>query len=753
MGIFIKRPLCLFCFCFIASSLVACMLDGTTRIFLAVLSVVLFATLLFASRSFKKRRIGIISAAISIIFCFVAFLESYLAILLPQRTAQRLESESDTVVILVLDEIYSSEYSSKYFARLEYAGGEECSISSYLLCEYESDYKPGDVVCFVGSISQNSDSDAFGFPPERALTVVSSESERVVVNKYEGFDLQVMCAKLREKVQSVLYNRLDEETAAFSVGLLIGKTDMMDAQTVRDFLRAGLSHIMAVSGLHLVVLVGGAEFVLRRLGVKKGIRCLLFGILATLLLVLSGFSGSACRSVIMLVIAYIMSAMSRESDALTSLGVAGFLIILFSPSSVGDIGFWLSFLATLGLVSWLAIADKYINIRNKKGRLRHILSALITGALVTYTAGVFVSIISCFIFREISLVSIPANLAVTPLANVYLFFIPIIIFFGGIPILHVPIRLAASFWVYLIRTITSFFSGFGFSVISLNYPFARVITVCLAICIMVMLIIRMKRKYFILFPPIIATAAFFVCLSVHSAIATPLVSLADRGGQEAIVVSDGGSSIVVDLGDGRYSSLSAAAIASEENCATEFEALVLSRYRKSLPSSVDSFVRGEMVRELYLPIPCSQLEYELAMAISDIAERASVKLSFYKRMETISIDEVSIVVSDVGFYENGSESLSVLLGVGESAVCYAEASWQYSSISETTGAFLEVSEAALLGRRRIIIENGSIQYKLPLKIAVIDGVSLISAMSAGTSPEIYYPRVYGRVRICTLPVK
>ena len=100
----------------------------------------------------------------------------------------------------------------------------------------------------------------------------------------------------------------------------------------------------------------------------------------------------------MLLVVYLLFAISRDPDTLTSLSVAGALILLFSPASIGSISFWLSFLATLGIVLYSeTISSIRIKRHNFKSPIASTLMLVlrkILGALVvTLSANVFICII------------------------------------------------------------------------------------------------------------------------------------------------------------------------------------------------------------------------------------------------------------------------------------------------------------------------------------------------------------------------
>lgn len=136
---------------------------------------------------------------------------------------------------------------------------------------------------------------------------------------------------------------------ALPTALLTGNRDALDGQLRLAYKRLGLSHILAVSGLHLSVIVGGADFLMRKLTVSKRKKNVFLLLLILFFAMICGFSSSVTRAAVMLGLFYLAELLGERSDSLTSLVFAVALILTVRPFSVYDAGLWLSFLATLGI--------------------------------------------------------------------------------------------------------------------------------------------------------------------------------------------------------------------------------------------------------------------------------------------------------------------------------------------------------------------------------------------------------------------
>ncbi len=711
MGIFIKRPLFLFCCSFIGASLLARCVGGMTGRLCAFATFTLLA-LLFTVISFKKVKIkyGLIETAIACALAALAFAVSFLATDLPQRKAERAVGENRAVEFVVLGEEYSSKYSSKYNGRLLYTDKGRVDQKAYLLLGHEADLEVGDRVFLVGNIElEKREESLFDFPSEMKLSVDSVTDKDVMIvekGKIAFYDIGLLCAKLREGIKDVFLSRLEFDSAAMAVGITSGDDSLISASTVRDFRRAGLSHLLAVSGLHLAVIVGAIETFLVGARVRKRTRLGVNALLVTLVLVVSGFAESAVRSALMLFCGYGTYLLSRDGDAPTSLGVAGSLILLFSPLSVSSIGFWLSFLATFGLVTYLRIFNmRYEKLiaRKKNGFARQTVSLCaktVAAISVSLCANAFICIVFWIIFGEMSVIFPVANLFIASLAQAYLLLSLAVFTLGWIPHLGTLLSLCAKYLCLLITHLTAVFSSLDFSVVSLKYGFSGIIIVSCTVVLFILLVVKLKSKIFLIIPPTVGIAAFCICLCVHNALNTSVkgVYINDES-RDALVISYEDECAVIDVSDGSYGSLYNAYEASRELYATEIESVVLTHYHENHIPSLDRFFKNAMVRRLCLPFPSEDREVDIMKDLVRSAVENDVEYIIYKReVPFVFGDEFAMTVFDEASVSHSSKGIiSFILSAGGKMICYADSSWHESDGREKISHFAGASDALILG--------------------------------------------------------
>ena len=155
---------------------------------------------------------------------------------------------------------------------------------------------------------------------------------------------------LRNDIIETLVGALKNDIGALSAALITGDRYYLSDELTNSFRFAGVSHLTAVSGLHLGVLTGSTYFVFKRTGVNVKIRSSVIILMSLFYMALAGFSGSVTRAGIMFIAVFGAEFFNRKADALNSLGLAVFLMCL-NPFAVCDAGSALSVLSVLSLVT------------------------------------------------------------------------------------------------------------------------------------------------------------------------------------------------------------------------------------------------------------------------------------------------------------------------------------------------------------------------------------------------------------------
>ena len=223
---------------------------------------------------------------------------------------------------------------------------------------------------------------------------------------------------IRKKVISSLkeYHFNTDELAVINA-LLLGQRQDISDEVYNNYISAGAIHILAVSGLHIGIILLLLNFLLKPLeNIKKGefVKLLLILLFLWGFAIIAGLSASVVRSVTMFsFIAYAMH-FKRATNVFNILAISMFFLLLFRPSFLFDVGFQLSYIAVFAIV-W--IQPMLYKLWNPKLKMVDYLWQLLT---VTLTAQIGVLPISLYYFHQFPGLFFISNLIIIPFLGIIL---------------------------------------------------------------------------------------------------------------------------------------------------------------------------------------------------------------------------------------------------------------------------------------------------------------------------------------------
>ena len=216
---------------------------------------------------------------------------------------------------------------------------------------------------------------------------------------------------------------LPQSEAALVCGILLGDKSGLSQKLTDDFRAAGVSHLLAVSGLHMSTVAQLFLFLLLFLRVPKKPSAVLTAAGVFCFMAVTCFVPSVTRSGVMCLLCLAAPAFSRRADALNSLCCAGLLLCLQNPYSGADVGFLLSFCAALGLILCAGPVTDFLNRRLDRIRaLRPLVRPLNAVAGTSLSAALFTLPVLLPAFGLLSVIAPLANLLMLVPASLLLVF-------------------------------------------------------------------------------------------------------------------------------------------------------------------------------------------------------------------------------------------------------------------------------------------------------------------------------------------
>ncbi|MHB1390320.1 MAG: DNA internalization-related competence protein ComEC/Rec2 [Thermoleophilia bacterium] len=195
-------------------------------------------------------------------------------------------------------------------------------------------------------------------------------------------------------------------------GMVLGDDQVVPDDVIADFRDSGLLHMLAVSGENVVLLGFIVTLLLRGLMVPRLSATAVAIVVICLYVPLTGSGPSIVRAGVVGVLAMVSLLMSRQTDRNHFLVLAASVILSLNPYSLMDPGFQLSFAAVLAI---FLVAPVF------SGALSFLPATLREALAISMATGLATAPITLADFQQVSVVTVPANLAATPVATLVMF--------------------------------------------------------------------------------------------------------------------------------------------------------------------------------------------------------------------------------------------------------------------------------------------------------------------------------------------
>tara|TARA_R110002096_G_scaffold85280_3_gene196240 strand:- start:31 stop:2100 length:2070 start_codon:yes stop_codon:yes gene_type:complete len=276
-----------------------------------------------------------------------------------------------------------------------------------------------------------------------ALSSISTVEPAVVFNT-GTFSSNV--DQVREQIEASLLKNIHGQAGGVAVALTVGFRNHLSNETKEVLRRAGLSHLLAISGLHMGLVTASGFFIFEFLialvsGLSLRVMPRKLAVfptwsVAVLYLLLSGASTSTIRAFIMVSVALLAVITDRRVLSLRSVALAAFFIVLWRPESVLSVGFQMSFAATAGLVAFFEVynTSKTQQSLKSQNKLTSFIWYLFAIAITSFIAQLSVAPFSLYHFQSLSIVGLVANILALPVMT---FLVMPLLFIG---VLLIPVE-------------------------------------------------------------------------------------------------------------------------------------------------------------------------------------------------------------------------------------------------------------------------------------------------------------------------
>ncbi|MGB9741565.1 MAG: DNA internalization-related competence protein ComEC/Rec2 [candidate division WOR-3 bacterium] len=225
-----------------------------------------------------------------------------------------------------------------------------------------ADFRFGDVVEIKSRIQQ------FSFPtnpgiPDRnrqlykqgfiGHTAVNTVNIRIIRRNCGNPVITRVIMPLRRYLLNTINQYLLAKDAGLLLGILLGEKGTLPRETEAALTTTGLWHLLAVSGLHMGIIVSAVYLLLTVLNIRSWARFILLTLATFIYAAVAGWHPAATRAAIMAWSLFLSFPLQRRAAPLTTLAVAGIILLLLNPAALNHIGTQLSFAATAAIILFI----------------------------------------------------------------------------------------------------------------------------------------------------------------------------------------------------------------------------------------------------------------------------------------------------------------------------------------------------------------------------------------------------------------
>lgn len=767
MAILKNRPL--FSACLLYIICVFCARFASPAVKISVICVgallVLLCTLLSLGKRVSKKLA--LRVVIGLLCASAAFASAYLAFDFGQQKYNEIAAKESCTIDATVTERYGTDGMTVYRIRVQQLDGQRQSFDAELVCNFNASLQVGDKFTATAAPSAYDQINSLYANEHYALAQglrlqFSTGEEWQIEQVAEHSHLPVVALhKLNNTLCRELLNLCEDQSGGLACALLLGNKGFLEGTLARDFERAGASHMLALSGMHVSILIGSLGMLLGKLRMHRKARAVLLVAASVGYLLLTGMSVSALRAVAMMCTLQLSYLLASDNDTLTSLGLVGAIILLLDPFSACDTGFILSFLATFGIVVLVPPLHTYLKERSDAlckpphAKAKRILTSGTTAVLETLLIGVIatfsIMVPSCFLIGHVSAFSPLTTLLLSPAVSAMLVL-------GAGALIFSPIPPVANIFGTLIRLLYALMlpyvegiSAVDGALIPLTHSTVQVLSILFCCMMLLLLILPLRKKLLLSLPPILLACSLCIFFPVNAAMEQNRLRAAythPSSVSEAIVATDGYRAYICDLSTGIGSSLGHATYAASGLHATEIGALLLTDYHTPQGAHLTKLLCSYKTDLIYMPATTDEEDLAVQAGLCEIAKRYGAEVVTYEYGSAIEwFEDTVLTVHRTELSRSEQPVLIVTLQKGDALLSTVCASAAYGTLADQMADAVRDADAIVIPERGPKpwltyaldgCQDADVVFATRELAAFCDPQSLADARSMTVCPEIVY---------------
>ncbi len=563
------------------------------------------------------------------------------------------------------------------------------------------------------------------------ISSISVSAEDYILLSKDNKTYFIRRTRLLNTIENYIRSITDKDSAALLSAVMLGDRSDLAPELKLDFTRIGISHLLALSGLHLSVISFLLCTLLSLFKIGKKTKLSFNIVFVFLFMLLTGFTPSIVRAGSMLIVLSLCYLFGLGNDKPTVLCLTVFILILITPYAAYSLSLWLSVFSTLGLLTF----PELFTLKNtgKSKVLIRMLSRLCIG----FTVLGFTASLTFNNFESVSLLSPVTTPVFGLLIEIYLIVGILMLILGKLLPGGRLLSLCYSGIGYLSRKI----SDWKMISVGTNSRFTIVLSLVFSVALILFLIANVKKKR-----AAIAVLAVLFCLTYISAFTATVnttnrenVIYSEDGKNESFLLTGNGKTAFIDISRGDYDRTRSELKGIFSQNVTEIDSFVYTYYNAKTPISFAQIASKIKIRTLSVPAPQNDEETKFYEQLTAIADKYGIQTETYSENEEIAL--ASSILRPVYLPDRTVGPTPILeIGTSEQRISYYAKGSLTALTYDTFCESLNRSDIAVFGCRGLTPDN---TYYLPLNdnppkimvhssvFAVFDNIELENYIKSG----------------------
>lgn len=346
--------------------------------------------------------------------------------------------ENIKIIATVVSSVDKKEYYNQYKIKVK---------NRYVYLKTKEKLEYGDKIELIGEYEEPSGQRNYrGFNYKQYLrtlkiygTIKASSIE--ILEKNCENKIFTFANKIQEKIKQNIDITYKEEVSKLILGIMLGDTKNLETDIKEDFSKSSISHILAVSGMHVSYIIYISTILLKKLLGKKQTR-IIVSVILIIYMFITDFSVSVMRASISGILMLISFAFYRKSDTWNNMAISMLIILIKNPFNIQNISLILSYGGAIGIIVFQKYMKQLVKL-DKTPMIKEVLT-------ITISAQIILTPIIIITFKKVGIAFLITNILISPIISIIVMggFIQIIFSFISImagtliaKILYFPLKL------------------------------------------------------------------------------------------------------------------------------------------------------------------------------------------------------------------------------------------------------------------------------------------------------------------------